>query len=200
MRVGAFTGSGAAAVAFADSVQEQIRAVDKASLAGWIVDLRGNTGGNLPPMIAGVGPVLGGGVAGHYVRADGSFLPWSYRDGAAALGSSVAAQSSVAYRLVRPEPRVAVLTDGRTTSSGEAVTVSFLGRPRTRSFGAATCGLSGNRGAVFRLGDGALVEVTTTTTADRNKRLYRRVLPPDETIYDTEAMIRRAVAWLRSAE
>lgn len=200
VRVGAFTGTGAAAVAFADAVQEQIRAVDKASLAGWIVDLRGNTGGNLPPMIAGVGPVLGEGVAGHYMRADGSFQPWSYRDGAATLGSSVIVQSSVVYRLARSEPRVAVLTDGRTTSSGEAVTVSFLARPRTRSFGEATCGLSGNRGAVFRLADGASVELTTTTTADRNKRLYPRVVVPDETIYDTEALIRRAVTWLRSDE
>jgi len=65
VRVNAFGGADAAAVrAFADSVQDQIRAADGPALAGWIVDLRGNGGGNMWPMIAGVGPVLGEGIAG----------------------------------------------------------------------------------------------------------------------------------------
>jgi len=37
---------------------------DRDDLIGWIVDLRGNGGGNMWPMLAGVGPVLGEGVVG----------------------------------------------------------------------------------------------------------------------------------------
>ena len=57
MRVGSF--GGADSVGFAISIENQIRAADAPDLAGWIVDLRGNTGGNMWPMIAGVGSTLG---------------------------------------------------------------------------------------------------------------------------------------------
>ena len=66
VRVGSFGGSDPSAMtAFADSIQQQIRSTDSAELSGWIVDVRGNGGGNMWPMVAGVGPVLGDGVAGY---------------------------------------------------------------------------------------------------------------------------------------
>ncbi len=39
---------------------------------GWIVDLRGNTGGNMWPMFTGIGPILGEGNVGSFVAADGN--------------------------------------------------------------------------------------------------------------------------------
>ena len=54
---------------------------DRVSLVGWIVDLRGNTGGNMWPMVAGVGPVLGNGVAGFFVPPVGASTPWSFPEG-----------------------------------------------------------------------------------------------------------------------
>jgi hypothetical protein len=50
---------GAAADEYAESLQRSIRMVDCPGLAGWIVDLREDGGGNMWPMIAGLGPVLG---------------------------------------------------------------------------------------------------------------------------------------------
>ena len=47
---------------------------------GWIVDLRGNTGGNMWPMLTGIGPILGDGPAGSFVAADGN-ITWFYQDG-----------------------------------------------------------------------------------------------------------------------
>ena len=56
--------AGTAATDYAKTLQDSIRARDRVGLIGWIVDLRGNSGGNMWPMLAGVGPVLGEGVAG----------------------------------------------------------------------------------------------------------------------------------------
>ena len=42
-------------------------------LLRWIVDLRGNYGGNIWPMIAGVGPVLGEGIIGWIVYNDSEY-------------------------------------------------------------------------------------------------------------------------------
>ena len=39
---------------------------------GWIIDLRGNTGGNMWPMLTGIGPILGDGAVGSFVAADGN--------------------------------------------------------------------------------------------------------------------------------
>src|ERR1700729_1006802 len=47
---------------------------------GWIADLRGNTGGNMWPMLTGIGPILGDGVVGSFVAADGN-INWFYQDG-----------------------------------------------------------------------------------------------------------------------
>jgi len=56
--------------------------------AGWIIDLRGNSGGNMYPMLAGLSSLLGEGVLGYDVYPDGrsmlltdSILRLRYRNG-----------------------------------------------------------------------------------------------------------------------
>ena len=97
VRVASFGGTDAAAVrSFADPVQNQIQVSDRPGLAGWIVDLRGNGGGNVWPMLAGVGPVLGNGTAGYFVPPAGMSSAWTYSNGAATVnGSAQASVSSV---------------------------------------------------------------------------------------------------------
>jgi hypothetical protein len=199
VRIGSFSSSVAGAdVAFADTIQEQIRARDAENLVGWIVDLRGNGGGNMWPMVAGVGPVLGEGVIGFFVTPTGSSSPWSYQGGAALNGSTPISRTTTLYLLLsRVAPKVAVLTDNLVASSGEAVAVAFRGRPNTRSFGGATCGLStANSG--FRLSDGATLQLTVSLMADRLGMRYGIPLAPDETVDGDGAVVQRAIGWLRS--
>jgi len=47
VRVGSFSGNAAEATAFAHALQGAISAADRDGLAGWIVDVRGNGGGNM---------------------------------------------------------------------------------------------------------------------------------------------------------
>lgn len=58
------------------------------------------------------------------------------------------------YRLRHDAPKVAVLIDNGTASSGEAVLIAFQRRPDTRTFGNATCGLS-TANQEYMLSDGA---------------------------------------------
>jgi hypothetical protein len=197
VRVGGFGGTGTAAVAFADSIQRAIRAADRDGLAGWIVDLRGNGGGNMWPMLAGLAPIVGDGPAGHFVEADGTTLPWDVRDGAARLGDFVQVAVAAPYRLRRERPRVAVLTDNGVASSGEAVVVSFRERPDTRTFGVATCGLS-TANSPFFMSDGGVLNLTIAVMADRTRRAYGDAIAPDEAVADPDAMVQRAIAWLRA--
>jgi C-terminal processing protease CtpA/Prc len=161
----------------------------------WIVDLRTNTGGNMWPMLGGLRPFLGEVGHGSFVRPTGSTPLWHARDqvdvkppaGLAALESA----------------NVAVLTGPRTMSSGEAVAISFIGRPRTRSFGLAPAGLSTSN-TDMKLPDGALILLTVGVEADRTGKRYGHEISPDEVVpppvtgAPDDPQIDRAVAWLQS--
>ena len=203
LEVPAFSGQGAEANQLATQHHRLIEGVDTLGTCGWIVDLRGNTGGNMWPMIAGVGPILGEGTIGFFVDPDSVVISWFYEAGSSGVGTSTIVSATDAYVLESPDPPVAVLYDDRTASSGEATAISFRGRPDARSFGAPTSGLStANRS--YTLSDGAMIILTVSTMADRTGRLYGEKVIPDEVVEGgktkaplTDVPLRTAMKWLR---
>jgi hypothetical protein len=196
VKVPAFSGTPEQATALATELQQTIMSADKAGLIGWIVDVRGNGGGNMWPMIAGVGPLLGEDVAGYFIDPVGAETAWVYRDGAAWEGGVANERVAEPYRLIRDRPRVAVLTDNSIASSGEAVVVSFRERPDARSFGDRTCGLS-TANQLYPMSDGATLNITEAVMADRTRTRYGSPIPPDEFV-STVQVVERAIAWLRT--
>jgi carboxyl-terminal processing protease len=191
---------------YATSTQQLIREIDAHNPCGWIVDLRENTGGSMWPMLAGLGPILGEGEAGAFIDPNGRKAIWSYQDGQARLEDDVLVEvDGPSYELNAASPPVAVLTGIHTGSSGEAIVVSFRGRPHTRSFGLYTAGFStGNQG--FPLTDGAVINLTTVVFADRTGQTYGDRIYPDEIVDDVrqftflmdEAIPQPAIDWLMS--
>jgi hypothetical protein len=98
------------------------------------------------------------------------------------------------YRLLRPNPRVAVLTKCGVVSSGEAVVIGFRARRDARSFGTPTYGLSNDE---FTLTGGGTLILTVSTMADRTGRTYGSAVAPDEMIADPVETVRRAIEWSR---
>ena len=201
---------GSDATAFADALQEAVENLDSSDPCGWVVDLRQNVGGNMWPMIAGIGPVLGEGDLGSFVDPDSVRSIWYYADGAAGMRfpsgqkSVAAAVSDTAYKLAAVEPPpVAVLYGPYTASSGEALAIAFRGRSLSRSFGEPTSGLS-TANATYPLSDGALLVLTVATDVDRTGQIYGGELQPDQpvswttieptSVYDTAAA--QAKEWL----
>lgn len=204
LEVPAFSGGGADGDDLALQYHRLIEGVDTlpSATCRWVVDLRGNTGGNMWPMIAGVGPILGQDTVGFFVDPDSVRKSWVYTDGQARLGAAAINAAAPAYVPPSPLPHVAVLTDSLTASSGEAVAVAFRGRPGTRSFGAATWGLS-TANAPFLLSDGAVIFLTVSTMADRSGAIYGGTLGPDEAVSgektgdpQTDAVLGAALQWL----
>jgi carboxyl-terminal processing protease len=185
---------GAAANAYAEALQAAIMRADRPRLTGWIVDLREDGGGNMWPMIAGLGPILGEGIIGWIVYNNREYER-EYRNGAALSLGELFAQVGEPYTLMRSAPRVAVLTGGGTNSAGEAITVWFKGRADTRSFGTATCGHH-HLLATFLMSDGARLTLKNAHNADRLKRTYAGPVAPDETVGDPAEAAERAVSWL----
>jgi carboxyl-terminal processing protease len=196
VKVGSFSGRGSAETAFAQTIQDGVRAADDARLAGWIVDLRNNGGGNMWPMVAGLGPILGDGTAGGFADPDGGVTWWGYRDDSSIYDGSVLVTVTAPHRLLRPNPRVAVLTNCGVVSSGEAVVIGFRARRDARSFGTPTYGLSTANDEFTLTGGGTLI-LTVSTMADRTGRTYGSAVAPDEMIVDPVETVRRAIEWLR---
>jgi hypothetical protein len=193
---------------FATRLHDTVRTLASQEPCGWIVDLRGNTGGNMWPMLAGVGPLLGGTHnIGSFVGRDGIYGTWYYRDGEAGMTGVGGTTSFVGARIrgepfaFDDQPPVAVLIDAFTGSSGEAVAIAFKGRPATRFFGQPTAGVSTSNSG-FRLADSANLVITVGVDADRTGRLYPRDVLPDERVaYNPDAddtQIAAAIAWLRT--
>ena len=180
---------------FAREIEDQIKAADKPGLSGWIVDLRGNTGGNMWPMVAGVGSILGEGIAGYFIGPDSSISSWGYRDGYSFNDQFQVSTLSDPYELISPDPRVAVLTNPEVISSGEALTISFIDRPNTKSFGGPTCGLSTSN-QTYALSNGSSLILTTAYMANRNKTLYGVPVEPDVAV-DLNSIYEKAVEYLR---
>lgn len=200
--VPAFEGGGAMADSVATVYHDLIESVDSDEVCRWVVDLRGNTGGNMWPMLAGVGPILGEGTAGFFVDPDSVVNEWGYENGMAELDGAALASVSAAYELERAGPSIAVLTDASTASSGEAIAVAFRGRSDARSFGEPTFGVS-TVNAGFLLPDGAVLFLTVAATADRTGEVYGSTLAPDSVVEGTksgvpgsDAALDAAIAWL----
>lgn len=197
VRVGSYSGNSndVAGLNFAKGIQLQIKNQDSDQLAGWIVDLRGNTGGNMWPMLAGIGPILGEGTAGYFVDPDDNRSSWGFSNGASVVnGSNQVTFIADSYDLINPNPKTAVLLDNRVASSGEVIAISFIGRDDTRSFGNPTCGLStSNRN--FNLSDGAVLYLTSSYLADRNLNNYGIPIDPDVQI-DNDEIIQAATEWI----
>jgi C-terminal processing protease CtpA/Prc len=197
VKVPTFAGIGPEATAFANGLQQTIMAADRQDPAGWIVDVRGNGGGNMWPMIAGVGPVLGDGVFGYFIDPAGVENVLEYRDGASWDNGVAQQRVEAPYRLRRDRPRVAVLTDGAVASSGEATVLAFKGRPDARSFGTPTCGLS-TAVENYPMSDGAMLNLAISFMADRAKTKYGFAVAPDEVVNDPDEAVSRAIAWLQT--
>ena len=190
-----FSGDQQALIDFAEGIQQSIAAQDSPDILGWIVDLRNNTGGNMWPMLAGIGPILGEGIAGYFIDADNSRLTWSYSNGSAVLNLQNN-RVSVAnpYELINPNPKVAVLLNKAVASSGEAIAVSFVGRANTMRFGGETCGLSSSNSG-FDITNGYTLLLTTAYLADRNQNVFGVPIAPDTPATD-ETIIQEAINYL----
>ncbi|MEV7189370.1 S41 family peptidase [Kitasatospora sp. NPDC093102] len=175
-------------------------ATDRAGACGWVVDLRDETGGGMWAPLAVAGPILGDGPVGGFVTPDGKRAVWSIRGGVPYQDDTPQASAEGVTPLTVPNPPVAVLTARRTGSAGEAVTIAFIGRPATRSFGQQTFGVpTGN--APHRLSDGAVIVLTGAAETDRTGHVHDGPIHPDEEIdtparKGTDPTLDAATAWL----
>lgn len=160
-------------------------------IKGVVLDLRGNTGGDMGPMATAVSSLL----------PDGELMYYHYRsyDVPVTLKDGVISNAGTGGKSLYPEEKlnvpVAILTDGMTASSGEALTLCFRGLENTRTFGAPTAGYT-SVNMLYSLYDGAQMYLTVAFDKARTGEVFEETrIEPDVV---TDSPLEAALEWLRS--
>ena len=189
----AFYGSQQDAKRYADAIRNGLQSLDRRGVCGWLVDLRANGGGNMWPMLTGLGPLLGKAPFGKFRTPSGLLTYWVRKDGQVAY-SDAASDEPTNVILRSAGAPLAILFGGHTFSSGEMTAIALIGRPNTRSFGAPSGG-SDTSNTGFMLPDGAQLLVTNAYASDRTGHEYHGPMIPDEQTGEAAAQP-AAIKWL----
>ncbi len=175
---------------YADALGKGLDTALRGGACGAIVDLRGNGGGDMGPMVAGLSPLLPDGTALEFAARTHS-TPVTVSGGAVSGGGTPTKVEGVGTYIVP----TAVLVDAGTASSGEAAAIAFKGLPNTRFFGRSTAGYA-SANLAFEMPDKALVMITVANDRDRAGEEYGdSPLVPDE---ESDDALTAARAWLAS--
>lgn len=183
-----FTGDAAAGRRYAEALADGLAG---SGACGVLVDVRGNGGGDMGPMLAGLAPVLPQGVLGSFVV--GEEVTDLRLDGGRFTGGGTPTRTD-SGRTALGVP-VAVLTDGGTGSSGEQVVLAFRGLETARSFGEPTAGYASVNRATTLFSGSTLVLTVGETRARTGELFADEPIPPDEAVPAADAPA-RAAAWL----
>lgn len=158
---------------------------------GVVLDLRGNTGGDMGPMATAVSSLL----------PDGELMYYHYRsyDVPVTLKDGVISNAGTGGKSLYPDEKlkvpVAILTDHMTASSGEALTLCFRGLENVKTFGAPTAGYT-SVNMLYSLYDGAQMYLTVAFDKARTGEIFKETsIEPDVA---TDSPLEAALEWLRS--
>ncbi|MBW6532616.1 S41 family peptidase [Sphingomonas sp. RRHST34] len=181
---------------YSSTLRTALLDMDKHNLCGFIVDLRGNNGGNMWPMLQGLDPLLGGPPFGYFVLPDRTKQEWTRRAGNIVYSAVSTGATSPTFSLRHASAPLAVLIGSQTASSGEMAAIAFIGRANTRIFGSPSAGFT-SANKVYRLSDGAALALTETAVQDRFGKEYVGPIVPDEQVdgSDLESVVNN---WLSS--
>ena len=160
-------------------------------IKGVVLDLRGNTGGDMGPMATAVSSLL----------PDGELMYYHYRsyDVPVTLKDGVISNAGTGGKSLYPDEKlkvpVAILTDDMTASSGEALTLCFRELENTRTFGAPTAGYT-SVNMLYSLYDGAQMYLTVAFDKARTGEIFKET--PIEPDVATDSPLKAALEWLRS--
>ena len=183
IKLPAFSGNAEEGIKYANTVLNDL--LD--SPQGAIIDLRGNRGGNMYPMIAAV----------HRFLPDDVILKFSSRKRPVSINTFFILQIVGLEKQAAIDCPVALLTDDWTGSSGEAVLICFRGLPNTRTFGLPTAGYC-SCNQPFALPDGSQLVLTTGEDIARTGEAFcDDPIAPDML---TETPFEDALEWLNNQE
>jgi carboxyl-terminal processing protease len=177
------------------AVRSALKAGDENGAVHWIIDLRGYFMGTLPPAVIGLSPIMGDGTIFKMQYAN-TVVPFNAGESSIKANGEELQLALGPHKLTNKKRRIALLVDGGTAGVGELLTIAFMGRSDARVFGTPTCGIPPMRLVPQKLKDGAEFTLTAFLVQDRDGRVYRGPVEPNERIEDEAQLFSRVLAWV----
>jgi carboxyl-terminal processing protease len=190
----------------AGTLRDTLEHLGQWPVKGFIIDLRLNTGGNLYPMMSGLGPLLGDGEVAYEVDLGDTIVrTWKLANGNFQINDFPLTNLD-STRLDKPEDSPVVILIGPVTaSSGSAVAITFKGRRNTCLIGEPTAKGYTTSNGYFQFAPNLYLNFAVAFIADRKLTLYPTEVDPDIKVEggdDFENLlkdqkIKRALQWLK---
>ncbi|MXV38435.1 hypothetical protein GO491_07045 [Flavobacteriaceae bacterium Ap0902] len=158
-------------------IQGSLKSLDSNSVKYWVIDLRGNYGGNVWPMLGGLISFFEEGVLGYFEYYDKSRKPWIYKDDSLLKDSELSYKlPTKPYKLKNPKSHIGVLVDNSVASSAEMLTIIFKPLPNSKIIGKQTWGATtGN--STFKMDDYTDLHLATSRLLDINGKFENKICP-----------------------
>lgn len=188
-----------------DEIRNTICNLKAQNPIGWIIDLRCNIGGNMNPMLAGLGELIKNADLGGDTKDGKSFFStWSYKNGNFYQDGYSHYKADLTCNNATSNGRIAVLTSKYTASSGEVVVSSLKGQKGLKVIGEKTSGLSSTNGW-FVLSDKWIFAPMTAYYMSKDKTVHKDGIIPDININEDldlnnllkGKVVERAIKWIR---
>ena len=191
---------------YAQQLHETICRLGTKDIRGFIIDLRLNSGGNMYPMLTGLGALLGNTVIGYETDIDNNIVrKWEIKDGNFVIGGYRATSVTKICDPGYEQMPVAVLTGPCTASSGTMTAIAFRKRPNTIFIGEPTADGYSTSNGYFRFAPNLVFNFASSFVADREKNVYKTTVAPDIVIkasdnfddLEQDNKVQAALRWLK---
>ena len=166
---------------WSDSLQTLMARIQNHHLKGWIIDIRGNKGGDFTPMITSIYPFFGDTILFTLKNRNNKFKIYKYSSGFFSIENGNNEINLLPYKRGIVNARdipVAVLIDSKSASSAEMVAIAFKGRAKTLFLGEPTAGLTIFTDG-FTLPDKAYFTIAIGKFYDTKGKSYEHSINPD---------------------
>lgn len=181
---------------YVDSLQRLLLGLYNQNPAGWIIDLRTNTGGNPYAMVGGLGALLGEGTLVSSISHSGESHDNFYfrRDSLGEIEKLELVDSAYVFEKQLP---ISVQVGPETGSAAEVLTLGFMSLPHARTLGQPTYGVTTGLYPVI-LPDSACMFITHSIDHDRFGNAYDGPIDPDVLIEDPLELFERSYEFIDS--
>jgi len=202
LKIPGFGGNDSLNSNYASNIRKVLLEIDKTKdLFGWIIDLRGNSGGRLGMFQLGLAPLYKDSIIGYSVNNKSKYLQHKLSNNTYYYGEKKAFffQNKVKFEdtLINKNKPIAILINKKTASMGEFTAQSFKSQKNTMLFGTKTSGLTTDLQTYRFSPSGAVLGFSTAFTCDENKNAIHGVIVPDVKC-ESEQSLSLAVNWIKA--
>lgn len=147
-------------------------------LSGWIIDLRGNSGGKISSMLLGISPLFADSLVGYALNNSGNFVELYCSNYFSIEGF---ARDSLIYKsqLQNKNIKTAVLVDNNTVSAGELLAIALKSKKKSKIIGEKTRGKTSFLGLFTFNKSNAKLLLAMMYFCDNKKNVIKGPIVPD---------------------